>query len=438
MMLDRIDRRYRERLGASYLVSVGFHAMLAALLFSIVSHASEEGATESVSGTSFVTIENVVAAAPAPARAAPVPHAPVVAPVRHAPLAQPARQPLPPVHHELSKFAPTAPPNPTPLPQASLQPNPVPTQPVFEPRPQNALPAVPTSVPSAPVVAVTITAPPTAAPTPAPTQAPTAAPTPHPAPTAKPTIAPTAAPVVAIRNPAAPSAPPIPLPTVSALPFATPGVPSPSPTKAPVVATARGAAPSPAPTGHASPGPVPGSAAVTKPGPARPVAVQATPSPAPAVAAPPKRRPHSGGSGLNARLNAMLPNNPVNPSEKAYHQTVALGSLTPTPPPAVLAATRFLYEERGTGGDARIKMWVTSTHREGPVTVCNGWLLRFPRSSQPAFQEGTAAHPVQGGFAIAVGGNPGGVGPPIVEGHASIACEARALVPFAPSPATSP
>src|SRR5262249_51347448 len=103
------------------------HALLAVLLFSVVANTSEEGASESQIGGSIVTVEQrapVVAQAPVKTQqAAPVPHAPRIAPVHHARAAQPAHQPQPPARHELAKFAPTAPPNPTPLPQATPQPN---------------------------------------------------------------------------------------------------------------------------------------------------------------------------------------------------------------------------------------------------------------------------------------------------------------------------
>jgi hypothetical protein len=440
MQRDPIDRRYRERLGASYLVSIGLHAVLAAFLFSVASSASEEGASESITGATVVSVERVAAVAPAPQPVVPVPHAPTVAPIRHAPVAQPQQQPFPPAHHELTKFAPTAPPNPTPVPQASVQPNPAPTQPVYEPQPQNALPAVPRSEPSAAAVAVTITAAPTLPPTPVPTVAPTLPPTPRPQPTARPSISPSPVPpVVAVRATTAPSATPAPAPasTATAKPTATPGVPSPSPTKAALIAHQTGAAPSPAPSGHASPGPVPGSGAVSKAGPARPVTVRPTPTPA-TVATAPKPSPSSGGYDINAKLRALLPHNPVNPVFKSYHETVSLGPLGPTPPPEILAATKFIYEENGTGGDAKVKMWVTGTHRNGPLLVCDGWMLRYPRSSQPAFQEGTQLHPVQGNILVTTGGEATGTLPPIVEASASISCKQSALVPFAPSAAASP
>ncbi len=424
---DPTDRRYPERLAGSTLASLVIHALLAILLFSLVANSALEGATESVSGATLVTIERqvpVVAQAPAVTHeAAPMPHAPRIAPVRHAPVAEPPRQKQPPQKPELSHIVPSAPPQASPLPQASIVPTALPTEkPLFEKLPQPALPAVPTSMPSVATVAVTVTIPPTAAPSPAPTSVPAAHPSPHPpAPTAAPTRRPASPAPVATAEPRATAAP---LMRASASPAPKPGVPSPSPTRGPALAKSAGAAPSPGPKGHASPGPRAGNAARAKPGNSHPVNVRPTPVPA--------HPPGGGGGDLNARLRALLPHNAVVPSEKSYHEAIGLGSLNPTPPPEVLAATKFTFEERGTGGDARVKMWVTNVRHDGPFTICEGWLLRFPRSTQPPTVQGTFTHPLAGGISISVGGNPGGVGPPIVESHASTTCSARALVPFNP------
>ncbi len=113
-------------------------------------------------------------------------------------------------------------------------------------------------------------------------------------------------------------------------------------------------------------------------------------------------------------------------------------AMEPTPPPAVLAQTKYIFEERGSGGEAKIKMWVTSLRRDGPALVCEGWMLRYPHSSQPGFAEGTMAHPVSGGIAVSVGGAPGGTLPPIVEEHASTSCTEHELVPFGQQATPSP
>jgi hypothetical protein len=432
------DRRYPERLAGSYLASLLVHALLAVLVVAVATSSSQEGASESISGGSLVTLESrapVVAQAAPVQVAAPAPHAPRIAPVAHPPQVQPARQPVPPLRHELTKIAPTAPAQASPLPQATVQPNPQPTQAAFEPRPSTELPAVPTSMPTAIAVAVTVKTPPTVAPSPVPTAAPTVRPTERPpAPTAPPTAKPQApAPVVTTAKPSASPATVIPS---AAPPAAKQGVPSPSPTQVAAVATPHGIAPSPGPKGLGSPGPRAGNAG-NKPGPQRPIAVAASPTPAPT---------HSPSSGtgkksydLNAKLRALLPNNPVTPQVYTYHPAVTLNaSMDPTPPPEIVAMTKYIYTERGSGGDALVKMWVTSIRREGPTLICEGWLVRYPSSSQPVQQVGTVAHPIGGGIEVGIGGNPGGRGAPIVDAHASASCLQRGLVPFGPSPVPSP
>ncbi len=448
---DSKDRRYPERLAGSYLASLILHAFLALSLFSVVSNSSQEGASENVSGGQLVTLEQrapAVAQVPAPAQpAAPLPNAPRIAPVQHAPAARPAHQLRPPARPELSKFAPTAPPNPTPLPQATPEPNVQPTQAVYETKPQPAVPEVPTAVP-AQVAAVTVKVPPTAAPTPAPTLAPTASPTPRPpAPTAAPTAKPqTPAPAAASPSPlpsavaavpkatVAPSATPAPAAAPSQSPAAQQGVPSPSPTKAAVIAKTAGNAPSPGPTGVGAAGPRPGNAAVSRPGPARPVNVR----PTPAVASAGVPKPKGAGIDINAKLRSMLPNNPVNPSFKQIRQQVRLqGGLEPTPPPEIVAITKYIFQENGSGHEARIKMWVTNIRKVGLITMCDGWLLRYPHApGPPVIQAPNANVPVSNGGQI--GGVPGGTLPPIVEANTSTACSERDLIPFAASPAPSP
>jgi hypothetical protein len=138
---------------------------------------------------------------------------------------------------------------------------------------------------------------------------------------------------------------------------------------------------------------------------------------------------------LNARLRAMLPNNPVNPSQVTYHPTIGLaGSMDPTPPPEVVAVTHWTYSEaQNAGSDAQMKMWVTSVRRVGPALICEGWLVRYPQNpSQIA--------PLGNGTQISIGGSKPhpGVLPPIIQANASIECTQRGLVPFGPSPAPSP
>ncbi len=451
---DPRDRRYGERLAGSYLASLLLHALFALLVFSVVANTSEEGASESRIGGSIVTVEQrapVVAQAPVKTQAAPLPHAPRIAPVQHAHAAQPAHQPQPPAHHELAKFAPTAPPNPTPLPQATTQPNVQPTQAVFEPQPQNELPAVPSSAPTAAAVAVSVTIPPTAAPMPVPTAVATVRPSTRPVATAAPTTKPqtpapaTPSPVpsavaVAPKASAAPTLSPIPAPSVSTAPAARPGVPSPSPTRAAAAAQTKGTAPSPGPKGLVSPGPRAGSAGAPKAAPERPVAVSPTATPVPSA----RRngpKPTGAPNDINSKLRAMLPHGPVNPTEGSYHPSITLnGTMEPTPPPDVVATTKFIYETPN--GDERIKMWVTNVRHVGMITMCEGWMLRYPAAGGVGAQRqiGTATNPISGGIQVSttVGAKHVGTLAPIVEANASAVCSERNLVPYAPSAVPSP
>ncbi len=53
-------------------------------------------------------------------------------------------------------------------------------------------------------------------------------------------------------------------------------------------------------------------------------------------------------------------------------------ALEPTPPPEVLAQTKYIYKSRGGSSEGQVVMWVTSTHKAGPTTMCTGWLVRYP------------------------------------------------------------
>jgi hypothetical protein len=133
----------------------------------------------------------------------------------------------------------------------------------------------------------------------------------------------------------------------------------------------------------------------------------------------------------------------VTPQSKEYRGTISInGRLEPTPPPEVLALTKYIYEASGTGNERRIKMWVTAVHHDGPITMCTGWLVRYPETVRVGANTG------QNGTQISIGGNghaPGGTLSqssselaPIVEANASTDCSERGLVPFAPSPPPSP
>jgi hypothetical protein len=464
---DPRDRRYRERLAGSFLASLFLHALLAALLFSVLTSSSQEGATESVQGGEVVTIERtspvVVANQPAAARAVvPVPHVNVIAPVRHAPLAQPQTQRSPVNRHELAKTVPSAPPNPRPIPQQSPQPNPQPTQNIFETQPQTEIPAAPLTVPTVAPVAVSIKAPPTAAPSPAPTTAPSTRPSPKPpAPIARATVHPaTPAPALPRASPtaaaiarasAAPSASPAAAAKASLPPAERSGVPNPSPTTAAAVSRTAGTAPVPGPSGGPSPGPRAGNAPKRVPAAARPIEI--APTPQAAVTPAPKTR---SAPNLNAKLRALLPHNPVNPSSKSYTPTYSLrGRLEPTPPPDVLAKTKYIYDVRGTGIEARVKMWVIAARKAGPTTICTGWLVRYPEAMRGGYADAPSSGNVQSnihsgpanGTQISIGGGGGAAPPlspfdagiaPIVDGMVSQPCDGRRLVPFAPSPVSSP
>lgn len=436
------------------------------LLFTVAVSSSQQGATESVSGAERVSFQRyspvAVSRAAAPAHAQPVPHVPTVAPLRRAPLTQPQAQRLPVNRHELAKFAPTAPPNPRPIPQQSAQPNPQPTQNVFEAQPRNEVPAAPVSVPTAAAVSVALKVPATAAPSPSPQPIASARPAPKPAPSippaatrlqtpvpAHPAASPTAA-AVARASPAATAAAAL----ARASPAAAPGQASPAASAAPhAPGTARSPGPSPGPSSGASPGPRPGAGREVRAAPVRPIAVP--PTPAPVSRATP--RPRATPGNLNAKLRALLPNNPVHPTSKSYGPTYSLrGRLEPTPPPEVLAKTKYLYEVRKTGSEARVKMWVTAARKDGPTTICTGWLVRYPQALRGGYAD--AAGPdssvvhsnLHGGPAngtqVTIGGGSGGqpASPfaaglaPIVDGIVSAPCDGRLLVPYVPSPEPSP
>ncbi len=460
---DPRDRRYRERLAGSFLASLVLHALLAALLFTVAVSSSQQGATENVSGAERVSFQRysalAVSHAAAPAHGQPVPHVPTLAPLRHAPLTQPQTQRLPVNRHELAKIAPSAPPNPRPIPQQSAQPNLQPTQNIFEAQPRNEIPAAPVTVPTAAAISVALKVPASAAPSPQPIES--ARPAPKPAPSARPTaarlqtpapakpaVSPSAA-AVARASPAATAA----AASTRASPTAI-GQASPAASAAPhAPGTARSPGPSPGPSSGASPGPRPGVGREVRPAPARPVAVP--PTPAPVRRATP--RPRATPGNLNAKLRSLLPNNPVHPTSKSYGPTYSLrGRLEPTPPPDVLAKTKYIYEVRNTGGDARVKMWVIQARKDGPTTICTGWLVRYPEAIRGGYADAggpdsSIVHSnLHGGAAngtqVTIGGGSGGqpASPfaaglaPIVDGIVTAPCSGRQLVPYVQSPEPSP
>lgn len=146
---------------------------------------------------------------------------------------------------------------------------------------------------------------------------------------------------------------------------------------------------------------------------------------------------------INAKLRAMLPSGPVTPGSKQYAPQLSLhGRLEPTPPPEVLAKTKYLYEAPPGGSERRVVMWVTSIRKAGPTTICTGWLVRYPLTGTapvPPVAQHVNDIPPANGTQASVGGAAGsGYGAPIVEGITTMACEGRRLVPYAGSTAPSP
>lgn len=105
--------------------------------------------------------------------------------------------------------------------------------------------------------------------------------------------------------------------------------------------------------------------------------------------------------------------------------------MDPTPPPSVVAQTKYLYETSG-GSEARTKMWVTRVYKVGPLTMCGGWMVRWPR---PPTMGSSGAN----GSQISIGGRsrgvtaPGNAGQlPIVEPDVTYVCNGSRLTPFTP------
>jgi hypothetical protein len=447
---DPVDERHNERLAGSTLASILMHFLAAAFLISVAASAAQESAPEDYVGGDVTTVSQIQPIARIPVKVTPSQPVPrhVATPVTEAPPPHPVHQPIRTLH-ELTQVVPSAAPNPTPVPQTTPVPLPVPTQtaiamvqPTIAPTPR-ATPqptAPPTAVPTpivtprpqpivkpAPTVAPTAKPAPTAAPTarPAPTIAPIARPAPTIAPTARPapTIAPVIANKVAVALQPAPSAAPKP----SIAPAAREGVPSPHPVQASTPAS-----------GRASPGPQNANLGQAHAKPA-PISYLPPPTPRPVPIAHP-RAAYNPYAGLNARLNSLIPQSAVTPHAYQYSNSISLaGKLEPTPPPSVLARTRYLFQ--GPAASDTIKMWVVAVEHRGPILICNGWIVRYPQivrqgvltaSNVPVgpangIQIGTQ-HQVPSGFAAGLD--------PIVVGMGNAECSMRSLVPFIPPPAT--
>jgi hypothetical protein len=132
----------------------------------------------------------------------------------------------------------------------------------------------------------------------------------------------------------------------------------------------------------------------------------------------------------------MLPHNPVNPTSKQYTPSLTLrGRMEPTPPPDVLAKTKYIYRSQG-GSEGRIVMWVTEAHKSGITTTCTGWMVRYPLATEAtvASTSGIQANgiPPANGSNVSVGGPHAAppLMPPIVEGMVTEPCEGRWLEPY--------
>lgn len=388
----------------------------------------------------------------------PVAHAPKIG----KPLARPVLAGHPPVpqHHLLAKQNPHAPPNPTPAPVAPFSPNPNPSQvAIVTPAPAQVA-QVPASIPTAPPLiapqrvasAPPTIAPPTAAPTAKPSAAPSAQPTAKPVqPTAAPSAQPTNAPV------AATSAPTIaPAKVATAAPKAVaeqspspqkplPGIASPAPTGAPKPSTQHGQNASPGPKPLASSGAAP-VRSPAKPQAPRPIQIASTPvptarpspSPRPLKTLPPAKTKAYGD--LNSRLKGLLPNGPVQVHVGHYTpKSYFIGY--PTPPPQVLAATKFLYENKNVKGfwrifggqEQRVVMYVTGVKNHGAMSTCTGWLIRFPLKSGP-YRAAAASGPFRGGPVVADQPGPPGNNQldPVVEENVTFECETARLQKYVP------
>ncbi|MBV9973345.1 MAG: hypothetical protein JO135_08420 [Candidatus Eremiobacteraeota bacterium] len=390
-----------------------------------------------------------------------MPNAPRIAQPQAIPLV--AGRPPVPTRRELAKIVPKAPPNPTPAPPAPLQRNLQRAQVAVGTPTPAAIPAVPVVAPTPlPIIAPKpqFTAQPTAAPSVAPTARATlvpratASPVPSKSPVAAATAVPTRAPTpsaIAATPAVAASAPA----RVAASPSAqrTPGVPRPAPSGIASPSAQRGNAPSPGPKAAASAGPGAVPRASAKPQPPRPLSLPPTPSPAPkrtakpANVSPQKAKAYAD---LNARLRKLLPNNPVKPTTKRYSTgPEAMRPSEPTPPPDVVAKTKYIYRSAPPNGGFlaqvglgqrsfdRFVMWVTAMKKIGPITMCYGWLVRYP-SAPPSYGRvvAGASGPLHGGAVILPnpGPRPENGFMPIIEADAAYVCPAGSLEPFSPQP----
>ncbi|MFN2528568.1 MAG: hypothetical protein ABR584_07615 [Candidatus Baltobacteraceae bacterium] len=446
---DPTDQRLRERTTASFAVSLIVHALVALLFFALVTSSSQQSSPESSEGSPVVIASHVRVSQ----RTKSVP--PVVKlPLTHAPrIGKPLARPVLAGHkpafsrRELSKQNPSAPPDPTPVPPAPLSPNPQPTQVAVVARPAPVqYPAVPVNIPTAaPVVAQRALtpepslAPPTTAPTSKPSPAPVAPATAKPVKvTPQPTAAPTRVPATAApREPV--QASPAPQKTAE-------GVPSPRPTGVPTTSPQRGVSPTAGPKALASPGRAPQAPVKSRPAPPKPIALPPptptpapTPRPRPTKTVPPKKQ--QAYSDLNARLRGMLPSGPVTPTTTRFSPGASGAYFgDPTPPPQVLAVTKFTYVAGphkhmfGNAQNDRMIMYVKSTRRIGPATLCTGWLLIFP-SPQASYGQ---INMQNGKLQTNPAPRPDNNIQPEIQESATIDCPAGQLQPYRPRTSPAP
>lgn len=428
---DPKDKGREKRLAGSYILSLLIHAIAVVLFFSVTTSSSEQASSDALMGGEIVSVSRQAILSRAPFSQhveRSIPHAARIAPPQNRPRAAAQRQTR--MLHELAKTVPSAPPNGYPVPVAPESPIPQATQvPLATPNPE--LPAVPISVPKAVPVAVAIKQSPTEAPSPVPSAAPSAQPSSAPAAPSTPpaTVRPTAAPQIASATAKPVSLPPRenPAPATSP-PQPKAGIPSPGPTTGPLLSHQAGNTQNPGPKAIGKPRPK-SESRVNKPAaPAKLISIPATPSPEPSRT--PAAKNARANADLNARLKALIPNNPVHVTQKIYAPGFAAvpTNAYPTPPPEVLALTKFIMDSHRRG-ESVVKMWVTGISKRGPLTICTGWLYRVPLKApgyiqsvmSPSYNPNAANYPGpqgEAGFKA------------VVEPNASFVCAAGDLTPF--------
>ncbi len=93
-------------------------------------------------------------------------------------------------------------------------------------------------------------------------------------------------------------------------------------------------------------------------------------------------------AGLAAATASPSPTPSVPPVIVDVHSLMSGPKFLPTPPPDVLARTKYIYEEAPTKQhwlflhaapeERYVKMYVTSVKRVGPIWICRGWVVRVP------------------------------------------------------------